>query len=63
MLVFSIPGNNFSNIFLNCWTNLLFYCLNNNINPILANAYDSNVYFVRSKILGGSTLNGTKQKR
>lgn len=61
-IIFCIPGNNFSNIFLNCWTNLVFYCLNNNINPILANAYDSNVYFVRSKILGGSTLNGTNQK-
>lgn len=61
-VVFCIPGTTFSNKFLRCWTNLVFYCLNNNINPVLSNDVDSNVYFVRSKILGGSTLRGKNQK-
>lgn len=61
-IVFCIPGTTFSNKFLQCWTNLLFWCIQNNINPILSNDIDSNVYFVRSKILGGSTLRGIHQK-
>tara|TARA_Y100000591_G_C21704022_1_gene629779 strand:+ start:253 stop:909 length:657 start_codon:yes stop_codon:yes gene_type:complete len=61
-IIFCIPGNKFSNIFLKCWTELVFYCVKNNINPILSNDYDSNVYFVRSKILGANTLSGKYQK-
>ena len=57
-IVFCIPGCNFSHKFLRCWTNLLFWCIQNNINPVLSNDVDSNVYFVRAKILGGSTLRG-----
>ena len=34
----------------------------NNINPILSNSYDSNVFFVRNKCLMGNVLNGIKQK-
>ena len=61
-IIFCIPGSTFSNKFLQCWTNLIFWCVQNNINPILSNDTDSNVYFVRGKILGGSTLRGTGQK-
>tara|TARA_B100001142_G_C14239077_1_gene618576 strand:- start:558 stop:1220 length:663 start_codon:yes stop_codon:yes gene_type:complete len=61
-IVFCIPGCTFSYKFLRCWTNLLFWCIQNDINPILSNDIDSNVYFVRAKILGGSTLRGKKQK-
>jgi len=61
-IIFCIPGNKFSNTFLKCWTELVFYCIKNNINPILSNDYDSNVYFVRAKILGANTLNGKYQK-
>ena len=61
-IVFCIPGCTFSYKFLRCWTNLLFWCIQNDINPILSNDIDSNVYFVRSKILGGSTLRGKHQK-
>ena len=61
-IVFCIPGTTFSHKFLRCWTNILFWCIKNNINPILSNDIDSNVYFVRSKILGGSTLRGKHQK-
>ena len=61
-IVFCIPGCTFSYKFLRCWTNLLFWCIKNNINPVLSNDIDSNVYFVRSKILGASTLRGKHQK-
>lgn len=61
-IIFCIPGHTFSNRFLSCWTNLVFWCIKNNINPILSTGVDSNVYFVRSKILGGSTLRGVNQK-
>tara|TARA_Y100000591_G_C21723618_1_gene640141 strand:- start:398 stop:1063 length:666 start_codon:yes stop_codon:yes gene_type:complete len=61
-IVFCIPGPSFSYRFLRCWTNLVFWCLQNDINPVLSNDIDSNVYFVRSKILGGSTLRGKNQK-
>lgn len=61
-IVFCIPGDKFSNRFLRCWTNIIFWCINNNIHPILSNDTDSNVYFVRAKILGGGTLRGKNQK-
>jgi hypothetical protein len=61
-IVFCIPGNNFSNNFLYSWTELFGYCIMNNINPILSNSYDSNVFFVRNKCLMGNVLNGIKQK-
>lgn len=61
-IVFCIPGNNFSNNFLHSWTEIFGYCLMNNINPILSNSYDSNVFFVRNKCLMGNVLNGIKQQ-
>ena len=61
-IIFCIPGNTFSNNFLKCWTDLLFYCMKNNINVIFSNEYDSNVNFVRSKLLGANCLNGKYQK-
>ena len=54
-IIFCIPGNIFSNRFLRCWTDIVFWCIQNNYHPILSNDTDSNVYFVRSKILGGSS--------
>ncbi len=61
-VIFCIPGNNFSNNFLYSWTELFGFCLLNNINPILSNSYDSNVFFVRNKCLMGDVLKGTTQK-
>ena len=61
-VVFCIPGRTFSNSFLNCWTNLLSWCLYNNITPILSNSYDSNVYYVRNKCLKADDRKGKSQK-
>jgi len=61
-VVFCIPGNKFSGNFLKAWTNLFAWCINNNINPILSNTYDSNVYYVRQKCLGPDVTRGKHQK-
>lgn len=61
-IVFCVPGRQFSNNFLQCWTNLLGYCQQNNIQAILSNRYTSNVYYVRSMCLGADVLAGVDQK-
>ncbi len=61
-IVFCIPGNTFSNNFLYSWTELFGFCIMNNINPILSNSYDSNIFFVRNKCLMGNVLKGKDQK-
>lgn len=61
-VIFCIPGREFSNNFLISWSELFAYCFTNNINPYLSTAYDSNVFFVRNKCLGGNIMNGISQK-
>jgi hypothetical protein len=60
-IIFCVPGNRFSDNFLKCWTNLFVWCINNNINPILSNHYNSNVYYVRNLCLGADTRRGVDQ--
>jgi hypothetical protein len=60
-IVFCLPGRSFSNNFISSWTSLIGWCMDNNIQPILANSYDSNVYYVRSKCLGGDVMKGEHQ--
>jgi len=61
-VVFCLPGRTFSNNFLQSWTILNNWCMNNGIMPILSNQYDSVVYYVRNKCLGGSVTRGIDQK-
>lgn len=61
-VIFCIPGNTFSGNFLKAWTNLFVWCVNNNINPILSNHYDSNVYYARQKCLTPDVTRGKNQK-
>jgi len=61
-IIFCVPGNRFSGHFLKAWTNLFVWCVNNNINPILSNHYDSNVYYARQKCLGPDSTRGSNQK-
>ena len=56
-----MPGNRFSEKFLQSWTELLIWCGRNNINPLTSYAYDSNVYYVRSRCLGASVDRGEYQ--
>lgn len=61
-IIFCIPGNSFSGNFLKAWTNLFVWCINNNVNPILSNHYDSNVYYARQRCLHPDVLKGKNQK-
>jgi len=61
-IVFCLPGTPFSNKFLLSWTGILGYCYRNDIQPIVSNKLNSNVYFVRNSVLGGSVQEGIKQK-
>ena len=46
-IVFCLPGSDFSGRFLECWTELVSFCLQNNIRPILSRRQSCNIYFVR----------------
>ena len=61
-IVFCLPGKQFSNRFLACWTNTLVYCLANGITPIMAQAYSPNIYYVRQMCLGADVTRGKQQQ-
>lgn len=62
VLVFCFPGKNFSNIFLKCWTDTIYYCMEQGIDFIMTSEYSSVVHFSRTKCLGADVLRGKKQK-
>ena len=62
VVIFCIPGSNFSGTFLKCWTDFLMKCIMSGIQPILSNAEDAVVFYVRNKCLGGDILRGVDQK-
>lgn len=61
-IIFCLPGSPFSGEFLECWTNLLIYCLKNEIRFGLQRKGGSVVNFVRTQCIGGSVLRGKDQK-
>jgi hypothetical protein len=61
-VIFCLPGNNFSNDFLCSWSELILWCVKNNIRPIMSSHYDAVVYYVRNKCLGGDVRRGKNQK-
>ena len=60
-IMFCLPGKNYSGTFLINWSNLLKHCENKRYEYYIAQAYTSNVHFVRSMCLGASILNGEDQ--
>ena len=60
-IMFCLPGKNYSGTFLINWSNLLKHCENRRYEYYIAQAYTSNVHFVRSMCLGASILNGEDQ--
>ena len=60
-VVFCLPGSPFSNKFLLGWTRIVQYCATHQIQLIVSNRTDSNVYYVRNKCLGGNVQMGVKQ--
>jgi hypothetical protein len=61
-VVFCIPGNSFSGKFLECWTELVAWCLKNNIQPILSRRQSNNIYYVRNMCLSADVMRGKDQK-
>jgi hypothetical protein len=61
-VVFCLPGSDFSGRFLECWTELVSFCLQNNIRPILSRRQSCNIYFVRNMCLGADVGRGKDQK-
>ena len=61
-IVFCIPGNNFSNRFLKCWTNLIRELHKRDIEYELLSQYIPNVYQVRSLLLGADRKFGQYQE-
>jgi len=61
-VIFALPGREFSGKFLQSWTELVYACLQNGIQPIMSQHYSPLLYYVRNMCLGGDNLKGIKQK-
>lgn len=61
-IVFCLPGNIFSGPFLECWTNLIAWCLASGIRPVVSREYSNNIYYSRNLCLGGDVMRGPEQK-
>lgn len=61
-VVFCLPGSNFSGLFLECWTELVSYCLSNGIRPLYSRKQSCNIYYVRNMCLGANVMLGEHQK-
>ena len=61
-IVFCLPSNNFSGKFLDCWSNLLTYCFQKNIQVGISRKESCNIYYVRNMCLGADVSRGENQK-
>ncbi len=61
-IIFCLPGREFSGRFLQCWTELVYACLQNGIQPIMSQHYSPLLYYVRNMCLGGDSVAGIDQK-
>lgn len=61
-VIFALPGREFSGRFLQGWTELVYACLQNGIQPIMSQHYSPLLYYVRNMCLGGDNLRGVDQK-
>lgn len=62
IVLFCIPGNTFSNHFLQSWTELIIECTRRNIQFAISNRYSSMVHFARAMCVGANVLSGENQK-
>lgn len=60
-IIFCLPGNSFSNNFVQSWSETIFHLNKAGIEYLLSMKYSSNVYYVRSMCLGGNVLAGPNQ--
>jgi hypothetical protein len=61
-IVFCLTGNNFSGKFLDCFMDVIVYCMHSNIKFAMSRQESAVVYFVRNMCLGGDVLRGVEQK-
>lgn len=61
-IIFCLPGREFSGRFLQSWTELMYACLSNGIQPIMSQHYSPLLYYVRNMCLGGDNIQGIDQK-
>ena len=61
-VVFCLPGSSYSGRFLQCWSELLLWCVQRGIRPVISQHSSCNIYYVRTMCLGGETLRGPEQK-
>ena len=61
-VIFALPGREFSGKFLQSWTELVYACLQNGIQPIMSQHYSPLLYYVRNMCLGGNNIAGVDQK-
>lgn len=61
-VIFCLPGREFSGRFLQCWSELMYACLSNGIQPIISQHYSPLLYYVRNMCLGGDLISGINQK-
>jgi hypothetical protein len=61
-LLFCLPGKTFSNVFLQCWTELIASSIKAGHEIIISQKYSSMVHFARTMCLGADMLRGVDQK-
>lgn len=60
-IIFCIPGRQFSDRFLLSWSTMLINLPRLKVEPFIRGAYESNVYKVRNRVLGGKDGGERKQ--
>ena len=61
-VIIGLPGNNFSDTFLTCWTNLVVDLLASDYEIRICQGYSSFVSFARMKTMGLDVMRGKDQK-
>ena len=61
-VIFCLPGKQFSDNFLMCWSELLVQCITAGMDIKISQHYSPSLYHVRNYCLGGNTLKGINQK-
>jgi len=61
-VIFCLPGASFSGRFLDCWSELLAWCMNHGIRAIISRRQSCNIYYVRNMCLGADMRRGKDQK-
>ena len=61
-IVFCLPGNSYSGIFLQSFIGVWTWCLQNGHQPILSQQHSSMVNFARCKVAGADVSKGMYQK-